>query len=97
MRVNQQNLYTIIQDFLSKKIDAKDFEKNYSQCYDFVEDLDLQCESTKVYYANIRMILERFTPHYIDLKEHPDFYIDEHRLQFEVFKITSDYNANFVQ
>lgn len=89
----EQNLYSIIQDFLSRKINAEVFEKKYSRGFDLEEDLEFESEIKREYYSEIRLILERFTPYRRDLMEHPDFYIDELRLQKEVLEITSVYNA----
>ena len=86
MRETTKKLSDYIESFLNGTIDGVAFEKAYSDCYDFEE---LETGENFEYLQNVRTLLERFSPYEVDLKEHPDYYINEDKLKrkINVFKI----------
>ncbi len=82
---NNNKLKAIVEDFILKKIDGSEFEKQYSTIYDFEEtEMD---EDENSYFKKIRDLLEKFTPFNSDIQNFSDYFIDENKLRFKVLSL----------
>lgn len=75
-------LYKLISDFLNKKLDGKEFEYQFSNIYDFTND-EFELNDT-TYLVKIREYLERYSPIKEDIKNHPEYYIDDEELRQKI-------------
>jgi hypothetical protein len=76
-----------ILSFLDREIDGAEFEKMFSDCYDF-EEIDEGVYSK--YFEEIRTLLERFSPNVRDLQENSDYFISEEELRIKIKRLISN-------
>jgi hypothetical protein len=76
-----------ILSFLDGSIDGSEFEKLFSDCYDFEERDELAYSK---YFQEVRILLERFSPYDKDLKEHSDYYLNEQQLRIKIKGLISN-------
>lgn len=85
MKENTETLQSLIEEFLSGKLDGARFEREFTDVLDF-EEIQAD-ESLTNYFSLIRELLERFTTNEEDLKKHPDYYINSRQLKEGILKI----------
>jgi hypothetical protein len=82
MDQTKEKLYNYIELFLKSDINGTEFEKIFTECFDF-EDIDEGGQDFE-YFNKIRQLLERFSPYKEDLEKYHNYYIDETQLRLKV-------------
>jgi hypothetical protein len=73
-----------IDKFLTGKVGALLFEKEYTDIFDFA---DLNDEVIDDYFKEVRELLEHYTSEQKDIKDYPEYYIDEKKLKAGIIRL----------
>ncbi|MDP1608655.1 MAG: colicin immunity domain-containing protein [Chlamydiales bacterium] len=83
-KVNKKYIYSIIDMYLSEKIDASTFCDEFYYSYDLELDHNCLNEIEKKVFSDLGEIVDRFSPFEKDLKEYPQFFVSEKDLKKSV-------------
>lgn len=82
-------LHAIIEKFIKDQVNAKVFEQEFTDFFDFFDFPD--SEVSYNYFANIREVLEHYSPYEGDIKKYPKYYISDAQLKEKVIELTDLY------
>jgi len=78
---NKKRLYWLMDEFLLRRIDARTFCNEYYYCYDLELDSDLLDNKEKKAFAELSIVVNRFSEFEEDLLKYPGTYFTEKQLR----------------
>lgn len=85
--MKKQEIYLLIQKYLSKKITPKIFCDEYYRCYDLELDLDLLTDLEKILFAELSIVTSRFSHFKEDIDALPNVYFTEEDLNKKIIEV----------
>jgi hypothetical protein len=84
---NKKQLYWLIDQYLSDKMNVWDFSNKYHACYDVELNLDCLSKKEDKLFDDLSLVAGRFSPYKEDHIAHPGFFYTEEELRKKVAEV----------
>jgi hypothetical protein len=81
---DKKRLYWLIDQYLLKKMSARNFESEYYECYCLEVDLDVLTDKEEQAFRALSEVATRFTDYEEDLRQYPGVYYTPNELHQKI-------------